>query len=462
MRCNRDRSSRLRVMAMLVLGALILCWPAWWNGYPLVFADTGNYIAQVKLRFIGWTAPPFYSAFLSATDLGLSLWGPMLAQGLIAAAVVALALDQFGLRRWWSLPAAYLALALFTSLPWLASQVTADFFTGIAVLSLALLAFGALAPWQRRVLSPVALLAILAHQSHLPLALGLVAAAGGIGWLQQGRGAGWQALRRTAPAPALALAIAFAVNAFGLGIPAISPFGNIILAARMLADGTAMAHLREACPAAQYRICDHLAEIPPAATVFLWDRPGLWDALGGHRAWNAEAGRIIRGTVAQYPLGALHALAANGVEQFAALRTGESIRPWAKEDGPRPQIARFFPAELDAFDQSRQQRGLLLADVGPFERLHVPIAWLGIAGLLGCLVIWRRDRVVPGLCALVLLAAVGNAVLTGGLSEVQNRYGARLAWVLAFTPGLVLAARLRDAGCGDQTPSATTTRRAGT
>ena len=46
---------------------------------------------------------------------------------------------------------------------------------------------------------------------------------------------------------------------------------------------------------------------------------------------------------------------------------------------------------------------------------------------------------------MVLAAAIGNALLTGGLSEVQNRYAARLAWVLSFTPCLVLAARLRAA-----------------
>lgn len=417
-------------------------WPAVWNGYPLVFADTSNYIAQVKLHFIGWTAPPFYSAFLSATDLGLSLWGPLLAQALLAAMLVAIALEQFGLRRRRVMLAACLALALGTSLPWLASQVTADFFTGIAVLSLALLAFGRPAPWHRWALPPVALLAILAHQSHVPLALGMVAAAGAIGWAQGGRRAALAVLRRAAPVPLLALGLAFAVNLFGLGIPAISPFGNIILAARMLADGTAVAHLRQACPTQHYQLCDHLDAIPPNATVFLWDRPAVWAALGGHRAWNAEAGRIVRGTIAGDPLGVLRALVGNGAAQFAALRTGESIRPWAKDDGPRPQVARFYPAELAAFDRARQQRGLLLADVRPFERLHAPLAWLGILWLLGCMVVWRRDPMVFGLCALVLLAALGNALLTGGLSEVQNRYAARLAWVLVLLPCLVLATRL--------------------
>ena len=245
---NLRVSNPWRLLPPSLLGALILGWPAYWNGYPLVFGDTGNYIGQIKLRFIGWTAPPFYSAFLSATDLGLSLWGPMLTQALIAAGLVAIALDQFGLRRWWGAPVACAALAVFTSLPWLASQVTADFFTGIAVLSLALLGFGSLARWQRIIVFLVALLAVLAHQSHVPLAFGLLGVGCLVRWAQAGRAAAGEACRRLAPVPVLAAVIAFAVNTVGLGLPALSPYGNIILAARMLADGTANAYLRDACP----------------------------------------------------------------------------------------------------------------------------------------------------------------------------------------------------------------------
>jgi hypothetical protein len=84
---NPNAPSLLRLLPMILLGGLILGWPAYVNGYPLVFADTGNYIGQVKLHFIGWTAPPFYSAFLSATDLGLSLWGPRAVQRCAVAEV---------------------------------------------------------------------------------------------------------------------------------------------------------------------------------------------------------------------------------------------------------------------------------------------------------------------------------------------------------------------------------------
>jgi hypothetical protein len=83
-------------LGALVLAALMLVWPSFWNGYPLIFADTGTYLGQALLVYMGWDRPPFYSAFLLATHWRLTLWGPVLAQGLILAHLLALTLRVLG------------------------------------------------------------------------------------------------------------------------------------------------------------------------------------------------------------------------------------------------------------------------------------------------------------------------------------------------------------------------------
>ncbi|MFC7688345.1 hypothetical protein ACFQY5_00565 [Paeniroseomonas aquatica] len=40
------------------LAALLLTWPAMWNGYPLVFADTGTYLGQALLVYVAGTGRP--------------------------------------------------------------------------------------------------------------------------------------------------------------------------------------------------------------------------------------------------------------------------------------------------------------------------------------------------------------------------------------------------------------------
>ncbi len=428
--------------AAIIISALILCWPAFLNGFPLVFGDTGNYIGQALLHYIGWNAPPFYSIFLLATDWRITLWTPILVQGMIVAGLLSMVLHQFGLRGPWPTLIACVLLSIFTSLPWVVGQLMADVWTGVVVLSLCLLGFGALGRWQRAYLLLLAIGAISIHQSHIPLSFGLLAVGCAVRWGQGGRKAAMQAFRRLAPAPILAAAMVFAVNFIGLGLPSVSPFGSIVLAARMIGDGTGLEYLDAACPTLHYRICAHRDQLAPGGYKMLWTKPSLWSELGGQKAWAPEASRIVRGAIAHDPEGFVTAALGNGAREFAAIKTGERLEPWAGAEGPRPMISRFFRHEIGAYDRSRQETGRLVDIVKPFSAVHVAAAWLGLAGLLAVLVTGRRDQLAFGISVMVLAALVGNALITGALSGVESRYAARIAWLMAFIPCVVLARHL--------------------
>jgi hypothetical protein len=58
----------------ILFSALLLSWPAFYNAYPLVFSDTGTYLAQAMERFLGWDRPVFYSFFLLPLHWSLTLW----------------------------------------------------------------------------------------------------------------------------------------------------------------------------------------------------------------------------------------------------------------------------------------------------------------------------------------------------------------------------------------------------
>ena len=130
---------------VLVLAAIALLWPAFWNGYPLVFADTGTYLSQAIEHYAGWDRPIFYSLFLFPLHMTVTTWPAIGVQALLVAYLLDL------LRRtllypipsvWWLLPVAG-ALAFASPLPWFASQLMPDVFTGIVVVALALLIFAA-------------------------------------------------------------------------------------------------------------------------------------------------------------------------------------------------------------------------------------------------------------------------------------------------------------------------------
>jgi hypothetical protein len=48
-----------RSVVPILLSAALLLWPALWNGYPLVFSDTGTYLSQAIEHYLGWDRPVF-------------------------------------------------------------------------------------------------------------------------------------------------------------------------------------------------------------------------------------------------------------------------------------------------------------------------------------------------------------------------------------------------------------------
>ena len=62
------------VYVAIALAATLLLWPALWNGYPLVFSDTGTYLAQAIEHYAGWDRPIFYSLFLLPLHMTLTTW----------------------------------------------------------------------------------------------------------------------------------------------------------------------------------------------------------------------------------------------------------------------------------------------------------------------------------------------------------------------------------------------------
>jgi hypothetical protein len=410
--------------AAIALSAALLLWPAFWNGYPLVFSDTGTYLTQAIEHHLGWDRPPFYSLAMMPLHLTLTTWPVVVVQALVTAHLLRLlcrALLQDA-SVWW-LVALCGVLALASAAPWFVAELMPDIFTPLLAIALSLLALAPdhLGRGERLWLVLLAAFMIAAHQANLPLALALLVL---LVPLRRDRTAG---LRWLIAPPGLACAALLAINLAGHAQLSLSPYGNVFVLARMIEDGPARDALHRLCPHPGWRLCAWRDAMPANADDFLWRDDSPLMQAGGARLVSAEADAIIAAAVAAEPGTTVRAALRNFARQASGFATGDGLEPWPLTAGAA--IHRDFPpAEQAAYDRALQANGIL-AVPWPLPGLHVATALLGIAGCAATIALGRRRDAAAGFAAAALLTVLVNAALTGCLSGPHDRYQSRVMWL---------------------------------
>jgi len=428
----------------ILAGAALLLWPAFLNGYPLLFSDSGAFLHQTLGPLMIWDKPWIYGPFLHLFHWRFTLWGPVLAQGAILSWL--LWLVQRALRGR-ATPAAHLGLAaglaLASTAPFSAALLMPDIFAPVVVLCLFLLGCGrgALSTAEAAAVGIIGAVAIASHLSHLPLAAALVLLTGVLTWRLR------PLLRAALPLLAAVLLL-LGTNWVGHGRPALSPHGATFLLARLIADGPAARTIAAACPERGWYLCAWAGRLPADSDEFLWspDSPVNRDAEGrprflGGALLSAEAREILAETLRREPLAVALAMLRNAGRQLLLVAAGDTLPPEHFAAAVEPRIREGFPArEASAFAAGLQARGLLAQAVAPI----LPVApWVVlVAAVLSPWVLWRTlaagRRQAAAFLLMVLVALAANALATGGLSKPHLRYQARIAWLLPFAVGLLL------------------------
>lgn len=446
-------NSALRTAGTVLMVALLLAGVALWNGYPLVYYDSEDYV-RMSFTFdlvIFRTMP--YGLFMTVARPVGSLWAVVGFQALIVAWVLHETVAAFAVR-----PSRFLAIMLaailagLTGMAWNVGQLMADSLTGAAVLGPAALAFGGdrLSLARRWVLAGLTAVAIVVHLSHVALSAGILLSLVGLWVLAQ-----W----RLAPKPRLgmaALSIVAGIAALPLihwatiGQPVFSMAGQVLQLALFSQDGTAKLYLDKHCPeGAALKLCRFKDRLPTNTDDFLWGKTDFpfWTDLGGWEGMRDEAAIIVRGTVAEFPLEVGLASLRNVGRQLLLVGTGEGLDP--KVSAGRPgefidTVTTFYPADYPAFRAARQQQPPGY-DFKEINSLHRPLAFAMLAGNFLILAwAWRHRPSLGGLATVVVLAVLGNAIICGAGSNPHDRYQNRVAWlpmVVVILGGIAWAGR---------------------
>ncbi|HEX4077804.1 MAG TPA: hypothetical protein VHX61_02875 [Rhizomicrobium sp.] len=423
----------------LLLAAVI------WNGFPIIYYDTGAYVFEGLGGHFMVERSPVYSLFLRYAGAGTSLWFIALLQALATAFVM----TETGRAISPRLPLGLFlligaALVVATGLPWYVGQIEPDCFAAITVLALYLLAFQSRSLGRARsgMLAVVGGFAAASHPSLLVLTgllLILLIAIRVLLQLSKRIAAnGW-------PRPRLLEPVLVCLFGFALVVAGnyhftrqmfISRAGASFVFARMLQDGIVMRLLDDTCPKSGYRLCAWRDSLPATADGWLWTPRSPFFALGHFQGTAAESERIVRDAIRRYPLMQLRAAVIDASAQFVRFGTGDQIEP--QEWVLAPVFARYMPTQMEAYLAARQQRGEI--DFRPISRLDVAVGFLSLGALLLMLVraIRLGNRRTTVLLGFVLGALMGNAAICGILSGPHDRYQSRLIWLAPFAVLLAL------------------------
>lgn len=446
------RQSALR-QAWLVPATGVVCVtlvmvPALWNGFPILFPDTGGYLARPFEGTLELGRSALYGAFLAA-GIPLDFWLNVFAQAVLCIWLIALTLRTHGLPGAGFLLSTIAALCVATGLPWYAGTLIPDIFVSAAILSLYLLAFRSdqLRRWETIALGAVIAFAIASHMGTLALCLGLIVCLAGWTLLLTRRSSStrWQTPRLLAASLAVGtgLLLAPVSNLAIIGEFAFTPGGESFVFGRLVQDGIIDQYLEDHCPDPDIKLCPYRKAVPETADEWLWGPGNLLSELGGWRAYADEARFIIFDSLQRYPLLHLETAVTTTLKQLALMKTEVSL----VKDWMAPAIGtlrELVPEMMPRIMAARQQAEPFPELLARFNTIHVATAIASLALLIGMLVFARQGLVPPEtlmLAGLVLTALLINAAICGIFSNPVDRYQSRILWLAPFAVIIALGAR---------------------
>ncbi len=419
-----------------ISATLVLLLPALWNRFPLLEYDTGGYLAR---WFEGYLVPArstTYGLFLAA-GWPLDFWPIVVLQAVAAVWIIGLVLRTLRFDLYPAgLVAIVAALAVTTSLPWLASELLTDIFAGLAVLALHLLVWHAdrIAPRERFAVIVFIAFAVATHGATYAVLLALVLLAFPIS-LINARLVPRLGVARAAAAMVLGAVMLVSTNYVASGSVGWTPGGYGLAFGRMLQDGIVTRYLNDHCPNPRLKLCPYRKELPLDADSFLWGN-SVFDKLGRFAGLGDEMRTIVLESLRDYPGLQLKTALIATARQLADVGIGEGVvtTMWHTYS----IVDRYTPSVAPAMRAARQQRG----EIG-FKAVNMidePAAWVAMV-LLPAIALYGLCNIefadLGQLAVTLTLALLANAAFCGVISDPHDRYGSRLVWITPFAVALV-------------------------
>jgi hypothetical protein len=433
----------LQKISYFLVAVLILCIPAFYNGFPLLFPDTTPYMETGFENKIGDARVWLYSGFLRHVSLWETLWLVVFVQGILIAGTIYLMFKYF-FRYAYTMKFAILYtifIGLTTAVSFHVSMLMPDLFTPIVILSFSLLLLGK--DMSRRDTAIAVFLFVFSsamHNSHLILNLGILILIS-LSMAFKAWRAGWNSLGVNRRKIVLLVTLVFGTY-IGVCTLHYSKGGEfkatrgsqVFLFARLCDFGIAQSYLKEHCGEQKYTICPNVGKLNLGRNfLWTWQSP-LYKTGGWTEEGEAYYGQLVTDILTtpkyfkKYVIKSVEAM----FMQFFYYEMdplGE-MRNKVKDSG---LIKVYFESYDLAATNSRQFKKTYSTTF--IERQNMVQQFvIGSSALLLLLLLWdekysRRQKVVVGV---LLVGMLINAFIVGATSGIYDRYQSRVAWLITL------------------------------
>ncbi len=409
-----------------------MMFPAFVNGYPLIYSDTSTYIHSAFEFLPPKDRPITYGLFIRLTSLnGLTMWTVVFSQTLILSGLLyylskkSMGLDQQnpGLR--------FALIILVSSLAgaaWATSFLLPDIFTPIMVLAALLLLIYPEKEKRMIWLWIVFGLSAAMHSSHIPFGIAFLSI------ILIARFIFPTALKAHIQIRTLLILIGLNLLAMGIMSSTLSKSKHVFQMGAYIEQGIIESFLKEECDDQNFGLCAYKDSLPDEAWEFIWEESSPLYQLGGWKATKSEFNEIIRTTWTRPRYLILH-LEASFRETLKQLFSFKSVFVHGVSpnlDLLSARVEEYIPADINRFLSSRQNRGPLTAFawLNPVQLSLVLLSLVLIPGLL-----ISKFSPLPNqklvLAGIVLgLGILIHAWVCGTFANPIDRLGSKMIWIL--------------------------------
>ena len=427
---------------LVLLSILALLWPAIYNGFPLVYSDTGSYIHSGFNSLVPIDRPIFYGLFVRHTSLAHSLWFVIISQAIVVWFVLFMAIRIINKVYPFTLTLlGVITLSLTTGVSNYTSQIMPDIFSAIVILGFTTLALSKEYKILDYILLLIVILSITLHLSNLIIVIGLGIICLILMILK------FISFKKT---PLLIFCILFpfliiyGTNYSLTGKAKLSKASNVFIVARMIETGVVKDFLNENCNNDTYIFCNKIDQLPSSSVGFIWnDDSPLFDeecrSVNWTYCWeekNEELGKLSLDIIKnpKYRNKLISRYSIDFFQQLIDFDIGV-LTPQTKNSTSYRLIDEKIHNDLYSYTQSKQYGKVLKFKILSIIQYITVILSLLIVVIL---LLIKRNKTLIQYLSLILFGIIGNALTVTVLSTILDRYQSRIIWLIPFVCFLIV------------------------